>query len=144
MPLSYGSVHIFINPDALLYCFSPDTRRPSNSFFFYQWCADKRAVRSTLPYKSLGLTSERSCIALDPVIRLSGAISLWVVEIVMQVRVYALFDGNRKVGIHDQNSKFNIENSSHVRLRSLMAFSLEFLSQCSSALWWSTPWNVVE
>ncbi len=40
------------------------------------------------------------CIALDPVIRLVGGISLWSVEIIMQLRVYALFDRNKKVRIN--------------------------------------------
>jgi len=54
---------------------------------------------------SLSLTSfwrdefNRRCIALDPVIRLVGGISLWSVEIIMQLRVYALFDRNKKVRI---------------------------------------------
>jgi len=42
----------------------------------------------------------RRCIALDPVIRLVGGISLWSVEIIMQLRVYALFDRNKKVEIN--------------------------------------------
>jgi hypothetical protein len=34
---------------------------------------------------------------MDPTIRVVGAISLWAIEIVMQLRVYALFNCSRKV-----------------------------------------------
>lgn len=34
---------------------------------------------------------------MDPTIRILGAISLWSIEVIMQLRVYALFDCSKKV-----------------------------------------------
>ncbi|KAF9073825.1 hypothetical protein BDP27DRAFT_1416898 [Rhodocollybia butyracea] len=49
----------------------------------------------TLP----GVTSDDVCVAMDSVIRVVGALSLWSVEIIMQLRVYALYDCSRRVAI---------------------------------------------
>jgi hypothetical protein len=38
-----------------------------------------------------------SCVAMDTIIRVVGAVSLWSVEIVMQLRVYALYDCSKRV-----------------------------------------------
>ncbi|TEB27122.1 hypothetical protein FA13DRAFT_1736941, partial [Coprinellus micaceus] len=46
-----------------------------------------------------GVTSRQVCLIMDPTIRVVGAISLWAIEIVMQLRVYALFNCSRKVAI---------------------------------------------
>lgn len=40
---------------------------------------------------------ENSCVAMDPTIRVVGALSLWVVEIMMQTRVYCLFGRSKRV-----------------------------------------------
>ncbi|KAK0457034.1 uncharacterized protein EV420DRAFT_1551061 [Desarmillaria tabescens] len=46
-----------------------------------------------------GITSDNLCVAIDSVVRIVGAISLWSVEIVMQLRVYALFKCSKKVAV---------------------------------------------
>ncbi|KAJ7574848.1 hypothetical protein C8J56DRAFT_462526 [Mycena floridula] len=46
-----------------------------------------------------GITNPNLCVAMDSIIRVVGAISLWAVEIVMQLRVYALFGCSRKVAL---------------------------------------------
>ncbi|KAJ7088579.1 hypothetical protein C8R44DRAFT_819037 [Mycena epipterygia] len=46
-----------------------------------------------------GITSDRLCVTMDTVIHVVGAISLWSVEIVMQFRVYALFDCSKRIAI---------------------------------------------
>ncbi|PPQ80158.1 hypothetical protein CVT25_001451 [Psilocybe cyanescens] len=40
-----------------------------------------------------------SCLAADPTIRIAGAISLWSVQLIMQLRVYILFNRSRKIAI---------------------------------------------
>ncbi|KAJ4490991.1 hypothetical protein J3R30DRAFT_165340 [Lentinula aciculospora] len=49
----------------------------------------------TLP----GVTSDNVCVAMDSIIRVVSAISLWSVEIVMQLRVYALYNCSKRVAI---------------------------------------------
>ncbi|KAJ3725625.1 hypothetical protein DFJ43DRAFT_1002384, partial [Lentinula guzmanii] len=44
-----------------------------------------------------GVTSDNICVAMDSIIRVVGAISLWAVEIIMQLRVYALYHCSRKI-----------------------------------------------
>ncbi|KAJ3984371.1 hypothetical protein F5890DRAFT_1411773 [Lentinula detonsa] len=44
-----------------------------------------------------GVTSDNICVAMDSIIRVVGAISLWAVEIIMQLRVYALYQCSRKI-----------------------------------------------
>ncbi|KAF5342606.1 hypothetical protein D9611_001401 [Ephemerocybe angulata] len=46
-----------------------------------------------------GVTSNAVCVAMDPTVRIVGAISLWSIEIIMQVRVYALYGCSRKIAI---------------------------------------------
>ncbi|KAJ7598145.1 hypothetical protein C8J56DRAFT_912720 [Mycena floridula] len=46
-----------------------------------------------------GITNPNLCVAMDSIIRVVGAISLWAVEITMQLRVYALFGCSRKVAV---------------------------------------------
>ncbi|CAA7266800.1 unnamed protein product [Cyclocybe aegerita] len=46
-----------------------------------------------------GVPSKTVCVGIDPVTRLVGGISLWSVEIVMQLRIYALFNRSRKVAL---------------------------------------------
>ncbi|EJD00180.1 uncharacterized protein FOMMEDRAFT_170177 [Fomitiporia mediterranea MF3/22] len=38
-----------------------------------------------------------TCVAMDSVIRIVGAISLWSVEIIMQLRIYALYNCSKRV-----------------------------------------------
>jgi len=44
-----------------------------------------------------GITSDDLCVAMDSIIRVVGAISLWSIEIIMQLRVYALYNCSKKV-----------------------------------------------
>jgi len=45
------------------------------------------------------IPSLATCVAMDPITRVLGAISLWSIEIVMQMRIYALYDRSKKVAI---------------------------------------------
>ncbi|KAJ7669122.1 hypothetical protein B0H17DRAFT_1335763 [Mycena rosella] len=44
-----------------------------------------------------GITSNNLCVAMDTIIRVVGAVSLWSVEIIMQLRVWALYDCSKRV-----------------------------------------------
>ncbi|KAF9479986.1 hypothetical protein BDN70DRAFT_654957 [Pholiota conissans] len=44
-----------------------------------------------------GVTSRGLCVAIDPTTRIAGAISLWSIEIVMQLRIYVLFNRSKKM-----------------------------------------------
>ncbi|KAJ6489079.1 hypothetical protein C8R45DRAFT_1143572 [Mycena sanguinolenta] len=44
-----------------------------------------------------GITSNNLCVAMDTVIRVVGAVSLWSVEIIMQLRIYALYGCSRRI-----------------------------------------------
>ncbi|KAG5729349.1 hypothetical protein E4T56_gene9901 [Termitomyces sp. T112] len=46
-----------------------------------------------------GITSDTLCVAMDSIIRIVGAISLWSIEIVMMLRVYALYNCSKRVAI---------------------------------------------
>ncbi|KAK0433877.1 hypothetical protein EV421DRAFT_2088337 [Armillaria borealis] len=45
------------------------------------------------------ITSDNLCIAMDPITRVAGAISLWSIEIIMQLRIYALFKCSKRVAV---------------------------------------------
>ncbi|KAJ7784862.1 hypothetical protein DFH07DRAFT_691574, partial [Mycena maculata] len=44
-----------------------------------------------------GITSPNLCVAMDTIIRVVGAVSLWSVEIIMQLRVYALYSCSKRI-----------------------------------------------
>ncbi|KAK7053643.1 UBA-e1-C domain-containing protein [Favolaschia claudopus] len=44
-----------------------------------------------------GITSDNLCVAMDTIIRVVGALSLWSVEIIMQLRIYALFGWSKPI-----------------------------------------------
>ncbi|KAJ7794415.1 hypothetical protein B0H14DRAFT_3497009 [Mycena olivaceomarginata] len=44
-----------------------------------------------------GITSNNLCVAMDTIIRVVGAVSLWSVEIIMQLRVYALYSCSKRI-----------------------------------------------
>ncbi|KAF8066776.1 hypothetical protein FPV67DRAFT_1582357 [Lyophyllum atratum] len=44
-----------------------------------------------------GITSNVVCVAMDPITRMAGAIALWSIEVIMQLRVYALYGSSRKI-----------------------------------------------
>lgn len=51
-----------------------------------------------------GITSNVVCIAMDPITRVAGAIALWSIEIIMQLRIYGLYRSSRKVCLISQLS----------------------------------------
>ncbi|KAL1741913.1 hypothetical protein HDZ31DRAFT_14013, partial [Schizophyllum fasciatum] len=46
-----------------------------------------------------GVTSDSLCVAMDAITRIVGAILLWSVEVIMQLRVYALYQCCRWVAV---------------------------------------------
>ncbi|KAJ7141638.1 hypothetical protein C8R46DRAFT_1135444 [Mycena filopes] len=44
-----------------------------------------------------GITNNNLCVAMDTIIRVVGAVSLWSVEIIMQLRVYALYGCSKRI-----------------------------------------------
>ncbi|KAF8523443.1 hypothetical protein BU17DRAFT_20918, partial [Hysterangium stoloniferum] len=46
-----------------------------------------------------GITNDTVCVAMDSIIRVVGAILLWTIEIIMQLRIYALYKRSHKVGL---------------------------------------------
>lgn len=44
-----------------------------------------------------GITNDTVCVAMDTIIRVVGAIALWSIEIIMQLRIYALYDCSKVV-----------------------------------------------
>ncbi|KAJ7738977.1 hypothetical protein B0H16DRAFT_1569397 [Mycena metata] len=44
-----------------------------------------------------GITNNNLCVAMDTIIRVVGAVSLWSVEIIMQLRVYALYSCSKRI-----------------------------------------------
>ena len=77
------------------------------------WCGADTFVRSArcsnsgrvwnfkISWLSSLLTNCLSCVAMDPTIRAVGALSLWSVEIVMQIRIYALFGRSKRIAIYN-------------------------------------------
>jgi hypothetical protein len=53
------------------------------------------------PHRSLlnGFQTHSRCVAMDSIIRVVGALNLWVIEIVMQMRIYAIYGCSRRVYI---------------------------------------------
>ncbi|KAJ7199752.1 hypothetical protein GGX14DRAFT_524978 [Mycena pura] len=45
------------------------------------------------------ITSNNLCVAMDTIIRVVGAVSLWSVEIIMQLRIYALYDCSKRIAV---------------------------------------------
>jgi len=48
-----------------------------------------------------GVPNKSLCIAFDPITRVLGAISLWAVEIIMQIRIFALYERSKKVAVYN-------------------------------------------
>ncbi|KJA26498.1 hypothetical protein HYPSUDRAFT_275893 [Hypholoma sublateritium FD-334 SS-4] len=44
-----------------------------------------------------GVATHALCVAADPATRIVGAVSLWSIEIIMQMRLYVLYDRSKKV-----------------------------------------------
>ena len=64
---------------------------------FQQWTC----MKFQISWLSSLLTNCLSCVAMDPTIRAVGALSLWSVEIVMQIRIYALFGRSKRIAIYN-------------------------------------------
>ncbi|KAF9027401.1 hypothetical protein BDZ89DRAFT_1039492 [Hymenopellis radicata] len=46
-----------------------------------------------------GITGDNLCVAMDSIIRVVGAVSLWSVEIVLQLRICALYKCSKKIAL---------------------------------------------
>ncbi|KAJ7607497.1 hypothetical protein FB45DRAFT_947791 [Roridomyces roridus] len=46
-----------------------------------------------------GITTNNLCVAMDTIIRVVGAVSLWSVEIILQLRVYAIYGCSKRIAI---------------------------------------------
>ncbi|RXW25554.1 hypothetical protein EST38_g371 [Candolleomyces aberdarensis] len=46
-----------------------------------------------------GFVNDNLCVAIDPTTRLLGGISLWSIEIIMQLRIFALYNRSKKVAL---------------------------------------------
>jgi len=46
-----------------------------------------------------GITNDTVCVAMDSIIRIVGALLLWSIEIMMQMRIYALYKNSKKVAL---------------------------------------------
>ncbi|KAJ7108222.1 hypothetical protein C8R44DRAFT_636656 [Mycena epipterygia] len=46
-----------------------------------------------------GITSDTLCLDMDPITRAAGAVLLWSVEIVMQLRVYAIYGCSKRIAV---------------------------------------------
>ncbi|KAK7001698.1 UBA-e1-C domain-containing protein [Favolaschia claudopus] len=71
-------------------------RRSFSKFMFFWFQSDSIAlllfdVIQIHVFARPGITSDNLCVAMDTIIRVVGAVSLWSVEIIMQLRIYALF-----------------------------------------------------
>ena len=74
------------------------------------------------------------CLIMDPTIRVVGATSLWAIEIVMQLRVYALFNCSKKVSI-SVSSRMPVLLINPTRLRYSTARYSHYPSPLSSFSW---------
>jgi len=71
-------------------------------FFWIRYYTIVLVIFDVVQIHSFTLPSVRSfalCLATDPTIRTLGAISLWSVEIVMQIRIYVLYNRSKKVAV---------------------------------------------
>ncbi|KAF8987753.1 hypothetical protein BDQ17DRAFT_1334881 [Cyathus striatus] len=48
-------------------------------------------------FKRPGITNDNVCVAMDSIIRIVGAFLLWLIKIVMQLRIYALFNCSLRI-----------------------------------------------
>jgi hypothetical protein len=49
-------------------------------------------------FRKPGITNDTVCVAMDSIIRIVGAISLWSIELTMQLRLYAIYQCSKKAG----------------------------------------------
>lgn len=88
--------------DPILHHLLVGLRRRPNSRFCSPWRYIRHCVRCrTLFWQEppilTNAPSTFRCLAINPTTRIIGAISLWSVEIIMQLRIYALFQSSKKV-----------------------------------------------
>jgi len=75
-------------------------RRDPNPFILCPRDHQRYCVRLSLfftGYSAVLTPLSCSCVAMDTIIRVVGAISLWSIEVVMQLRVYALYECSKPV-----------------------------------------------
>lgn len=82
-----------------------------------------------------GVPSKRLCVIIDPIVRIVGAISLWAVEIVMQLRIYAMYDCSKKVHTTCHSFLSSEINPEFARLHGSTGYFSYSLSSFSSCLW---------
>ena len=93
--------------DSILHHTSTCLRRSAGPPLCGTWGHIPLSVRHLLAYpfyQSFSYIPRIRCLVMDPTIRVVGAVSLWAIEIVMQLRVYALFNCSRKVGLSVSNA----------------------------------------
>ncbi|KAF9546969.1 hypothetical protein CPC08DRAFT_796352, partial [Agrocybe pediades] len=56
-------------------------------------------VIQTHGFAIIGVTSLDRCLAIETITRMAGAISLWSVEIIMQMRIYFLYNRSKKIAL---------------------------------------------
>ncbi|GLB41048.1 hypothetical protein LshimejAT787_0902630 [Lyophyllum shimeji] len=77
-------------------------RRGTPKFVFLFGTTALLSSFSTSPRSTCSLAQAShltSCVAMDPVTRMAGAIGLWSIEIIMQLRVYALYRSSKKIAL---------------------------------------------
>jgi hypothetical protein len=70
---------------------------------------------------------------MDPITRLAGAISLWSIEIVMQVRIYALYRCSKKVSL--SNGMFRNLTNLRIPIQIALFNGILFLASIGNFLW---------
>jgi len=102
--MEQGQSHVPL--DALLYNIPRGGKRPPdtsihNTGHHFQHSVRHRPSNVINVIRDVRLTDYcyGSCLAVDPILRIAGAISLWSVEIVIQLRIYVLYRCSRKIAI---------------------------------------------
>ncbi|KIY44825.1 hypothetical protein FISHEDRAFT_50696 [Fistulina hepatica ATCC 64428] len=90
--------------DVLLrYILYPQPQRRSFAKFAFLWIRYYTLALLTFDVLQIHIFSiqrvhtDKACVVIDPITRIAGAISLWSVEIVMQLRIYALYGCSKPI-----------------------------------------------
>ncbi|KAK0477033.1 hypothetical protein IW261DRAFT_1338928 [Armillaria novae-zelandiae] len=98
----YGKRSFFLLPYTIRYIWPQRRNIGKILFLWIRYYSISLLVFDALQihvFSIRGVPSDRLCVAVDAITRITGAISLWSVEIVMQLRVYALFKCSKKVAV---------------------------------------------
>ena len=91
----------FTSQDSILHHFSVGLWRSPNTHLHNSWRCYRYHVCCSIVYRPVFrlilFRDTVRCVVAAPVTRMAGAISLWSVEIIMQLRIYALFNRSKKV-----------------------------------------------